>query len=306
MTDERDNSKEFTLNHLDELENEQASVDDGPLADTAIDTSPPAIKPGELFHNDHHAEALTEPTAQPRKEPVIRTDSPRESDEDNITARDTDTTPLFVPAASESATSNPFADSDPQDSVVTESKRPSILAIVAIILSSIAILLQLTTSTPNDSTAAIEEQAALNEELYREMKLELEMLTKKLESQQSYLRDSLQAQINRINAEPVKVATASVSPVKVKKPTPITPAIAEKPTGWAVNLLSVDDKAAAIKEKERYNSLGITAEIATLYINKTVKYRIRVSGFESKGQATNYKKRLAAEYGINDAWVYKP
>lgn len=296
MTDRADNNKDFTLNHLDDLDDQETKQPEhqDPFGHLNLDAEQPAA-PQELFNDSYVAE--DEPTPS-RQEPTVGSGITDDSSEH-------ETAPFIAPLTSP-VDEPPVSERQDSSKSATTDRLQSALPMIAIVLAIIAIVLNLTAPASNDSRDAIEEQAALNEELYREMKLELEMLTRKLESQQTYLRDSLQAQINRINAKPASVKRPTVTPVKVKKPTPVAPVIISKTTGWAVNLLSVDNRETANKEKERLNDLGIAAEVATLYINNSVKYRVRVSGFESKESAAAYKSKLTTEYGINDAWVYKP
>ncbi|ATX79330.1 Sporulation related domain-containing protein [Mariprofundus aestuarium] len=185
----------------------------------------------------------------------------------------------------------------------------TVLSIAAILLSSAAILLNFSdsgSSTWKQEKVALEMQAELNEQRHLELKQQLERRITALEARQEFLGDSLQMQASRIDSK-FGMATAPVTAdTPVEKPETSAPVAASEPTGWAVNLMSMDDKEAATQEKTRLNALGVPAEISPFYIDKTLKYRIRISGFSDQAAAETYKEKLDSQYGIKDAWVYKP
>lgn len=321
MADNTENSKAFNLNNLDELESgdpfdQPPSVASNlPWQSTDTDSG---SKSEELpfddelpFDNRFDTEAFTDPVDASRKEPIIAAD--REPDlfgeTDDAPAEPDHLENLASPsfAASESAALN-MSESD--EGEVREIQWSTILSLLAILLSSVAIILNLTASTPMASVtdqelATYEQQARASEAQYLELKQQLDRRLRALEATQEHLGDSLQMRVKQIDAKRTEaVAAPAVTAVKktttTQLPAPITS------NGWAVNLLSVDDKQVATKEKNRFNSLGIPAEIASFYINSVLKYRVRVSGFASKDEAATYKAKLASEHGIKDAWVYKP
>ena len=315
MADNTENGKEFNLNNLDELDNSDpfmqppSAASDLPWESADID---PNRDSDEVpLDNSYDAENFTDPVDVSRKEPIVAVD--READlfgEMNDTPAEpnhyeelrspsyaaTETTPLAMPESDESD--------------VREIQWTTILSILAILLSSVAIFLNLTTSTPVASVTeqeleTYEQKARSSEAQYLELKQQLDRRLRAVEAAQEHMNESVQMRMKQIDAKRTKaVAAPVVTAVKkttaTRLPAPITS------SGWAVNLLSVDDKQAATKEKNRFNGLGIPAETASFYINSVLKYRVRVSGFASKEEAAAYKAKLAAEYGIKDAWVYKP
>jgi len=185
----------------------------------------------------------------------------------------------------------------------------TVLSITAILLSSAAIMLNFSdsgSSTWKQEKLALEMQADLNEQRHIELKQQLERRITALEARQEFLADSLQMQANRIDSKFGMAITPTPAETPVEKPEASTPVAIAPSTGWAVNLMSMDDKEAATQEKARLNALGVPAEISPFYIDKTLKYRIRISGFSDQAEAETYKEKLTSQYGIKDAWVYKP
>jgi len=183
------------------------------------------------------------------------------------------------------------------------------LSITAILLSSAAIALNYSdsgSSTWKQEKVALEMQADLNEQRHLELKQQLERRITALEARQEFLGDSLQMQANRIDSKFGMAITPTPAETPVEQPEDSAPVAISEPTGWAVNLMSMDDKEAATQEKVRLHALGVPAEISPFYIDKTLKYRIRISGFSNQAEAETYKEKLTSQYGIKDAWVYKP
>ena len=183
------------------------------------------------------------------------------------------------------------------------------LSITAILLSSAAILLNYSdsgSSTWKQEKVALEMQADQNRQRHIELRQQLERRITALEARQEFLADSLQMQASRIDSKFGIAITPTPAETPVEKPEDSAPVAIAPPTGWAVNLMSMDDKEAATQEKVRLNALGVPAEISPFYIDKTLKYRIRISGFSDQTKAETYKEKLTSQYGIKDAWVYKP
>ena len=311
MTEKRETDNAFNLNNLDDLDQSESIVP----ADNADSEAPPwadsetSQSDALPFDSSYDPEVFTDPADETRKEPVVIAD--REPDlfgEEPAEISE----PLYRESDRSSLSDETTALPTSEASENSDRKMPwsSALSIAAILLSSVAILLNLTASTPTASVtdqelAAFEQQARTSEARYLELKQQLSRRLSTLEAAQEQTHDSLQMVLQRMNSRPAKTVAAPAV-TKVKKPTVTEPFAPITSSGWAVNLLSVDDKAIAAKEKQRLNSLGIAAEVAPFYINKVVKYRVRVGGFANRDEAAKYKEKLAAEYGIKDAWIYKP
>ncbi|ATX82278.1 Sporulation related domain-containing protein [Mariprofundus ferrinatatus] len=186
-------------------------------------------------------------------------------------------------------------------------KLSAALSIIAILISSAAMLLHFAssdTSTWEQEKALLKAAAERSEARYLEVTQELNRRVRVLESQQEHLEGSLQMQSKRIDSKFGRVISEPSPETLTKEPSP-APTTAPV-TGWAVNLMSMEDKEAAAKERDRLIALEIPAEISPFYIDKTLKYRIRISGFPDKETAELYRQKLASQYGIKDGWVYKP
>lgn len=184
-----------------------------------------------------------------------------------------------------------------------QSRMPIILSIIAILISAAAIILHYLAPAPSGQQ---QENSLITEMAEREQEQqvtiqELNRRLRLLEAQQESLSGAVQIHDKRIDAAFDKAIEEKADDVAVK-PAPSSPSA----VGWAVNLLSMDDKAAAEKETERLKGLGIPAEISPFYIDKVLKYRVRISGFPDKKSAESYRERLASEFGIKESWVYKP
>ncbi|RMG92462.1 MAG: hypothetical protein D6703_01875 [Zetaproteobacteria bacterium] len=91
-------------------------------------------------------------------------------------------------------------------------------------------------------------------------------------------------------------------------PTPETPKPKAEPTAsirgpWKVNLVSVTSEAAARKETQRLQGLGIQASYTTLNIKGKPWYRVQVAGFASKEEAMKAAKELGKKLHMKDVWV---
>jgi len=315
MADNTENGKAFNLNNLDELENSASFIQPAPVGtnlpweSSDIDSGPES---DELpFDNRYDDDDFTDPVDASRKEPIVAADQEPDlfgemNDAPVAPHHHEDIVSPSYAASESAAVTMPESD----EGEVHDIQWTTILALLAILLSSVAIILNLTTSTPvasvtDQELATYEQQARTSEAQYLELKQQLERRLRAVEVAQEHMGNSQQMQIKQIDAKRTKaVAAPAVTAVKKATDTQLPAPIAS--SGWAVNLLSLDDKQAATKEKNRFNSLGIPAETASFYINSVLKYRVRVSGFASKEEAATYKAKLAAEYGIKDAWVYKP
>jgi len=111
---------------------------------------------------------------------------------------------------------------------------------------------------------------------------------------------------------PAVAARTDSSDLPVIPAAPVKPVIADVkiPSGndqgiWVVNLVSLNNAAAAVHELERMKRLGIPAENVKAEIRGKTWYRIRVPGFASAKEANRQRKLLATKLGIQDTWIGK-
>lgn len=186
----------------------------------------------------------------------------------------------------------------------------TLLPAVAILVSLVAITLQLAApEKPTDEIAEITvliEKSEKHSEQQLEIIQELSKRVRTLEVQQEYQTTSVKMQSDRIDSLFSKLVKESASDVSSESAATSAPEAVIPATGWAVNLMSVDDKAVAEKEIERLSKLDIPAEISPVYSNNVLKYRVQIKGFSNKEAAEAYREKLATKYNIKDAWVHKP
>ncbi len=185
-----------------------------------------------------------------------------------------------------------------------------LLSTAAVLISLLAITLQWV--NPSQPSGKASETTVLMEEMEDNTRQQLVMIQelnkqlRALEAQQEYQTSSIQMQSKRIDSLFSKVITESAPNLAQKKTAATVPKTDVPAVGWAVNLMSMDDKEGAKKEKEHLNELGIPAEISPFYIDNVLKYRLHIRGFPDQETAELYKKKLATKYNIKDTWVHKP
>lgn len=74
---------------------------------------------------------------------------------------------------------------------------------------------------------------------------------------------------------------------------------------WAVNISAYADRSLALEKIEEFRSKGVNAELVPITSNGKPMHRIRVSGYDSKGEAITWVSLLEERLGIDGAWVSK-
>jgi cell division septation protein DedD len=75
--------------------------------------------------------------------------------------------------------------------------------------------------------------------------------------------------------------------------------------GWVVNVASSSQHAAIEALQRKLRQQDIQTELQRLDGSGASRYRLRVTGFTSHGEARRYASRLAQKAGIEGAWVSK-
>jgi cell division septation protein DedD len=181
--------------------------------------------------------------------------------------------------------------------------------------------------TLSDAVAALEtrleservERVADSVTLQAEQFLQLEAMEMQL--------SGLQQQFDRKRAV-IPTATASKAPNKTAvkqagtgpsqekvagKPAGITPPpakVAEKPAGntstqagWVVNVASSSQQAAIKRLQKKLQGKNIHTELQQVKGTNGPRYRLRVTGFATGGEARRYAGELARNAGIKGAWA---
>jgi len=74
---------------------------------------------------------------------------------------------------------------------------------------------------------------------------------------------------------------------------------------WAVNLMSVTIEASVKPIMTALNAAGFAAEIENAIVNNKTWYRLRVSGFKSRDDASAFASMIKGRNGITQIWVVK-
>jgi cell division septation protein DedD len=74
---------------------------------------------------------------------------------------------------------------------------------------------------------------------------------------------------------------------------------------WVVNLVSVYDKAAANRFAEKARTRGIHAEPHQVDVKGKQTWRVQVSGFTTRDEASAYGDMSKQKLGLNSVWIFK-
>ena len=74
---------------------------------------------------------------------------------------------------------------------------------------------------------------------------------------------------------------------------------------WAVNMMSLQNTAAANKLQQILNDAGYAADIQQVQVNAQNWLRIRIEGFASRQDASSFASTINNQYGIQQPWVVK-
>jgi len=261
-----------------------------------------------------HGETTMEPpvhTASPIKSDIVKSHDPFEFDQLDIGHEDV-RQPIIT---SEQMSPTPDHIATPAPEAQRAGIKPiTIFAILAMLAAATAIWLSPGTQniTKNQKNKLVTGQNIQIEHL----KSRISALEQRGNQHNTALKqrlDQLEQQVSALTGLLAKLTRKHPAPGSAKqaitstriKPTNM-PVPARTPTGWVVNLVSVDTHYAANKALARYKSQGISTEIFPTEIKGKTWYRLRVAGFASKQDATKQKILLADKFGIRDAWIQKP
>ena len=74
---------------------------------------------------------------------------------------------------------------------------------------------------------------------------------------------------------------------------------------WVINLVSLYDQAAADRFTEKAHAQGIRADTRQVSVNGQQVWRIQVSGFSTRDEASAYSNESRAKLGLNNVWIFK-
>lgn len=96
-----------------------------------------------------------------------------------------------------------------------------------------------------------------------------------------------------------KPATESL----IKSAPPTRPKSSSSP--WVVNLVSLYDKTAANQFTEKARTRGIRAETHQIDVKGKQTWRVQVSGFSTRDEASAYGDASKEKLGLNSVWIFK-
>ena len=74
---------------------------------------------------------------------------------------------------------------------------------------------------------------------------------------------------------------------------------------WVINLVSLYDQAAADRFTKKAHAQGIRADTRQVSVNGQQVWRIQVSGFSTRDEASAYSNESRAKLGLNNVWIFK-
>ncbi|PIP03435.1 MAG: SPOR domain-containing protein [Zetaproteobacteria bacterium CG12_big_fil_rev_8_21_14_0_65_54_13] len=325
MTDKKTGDEDFSLNHLDDTADFDPFYDDQkrpeagiPAADDPLANHPrlpdrnkkydPYVAPWD--DDNQHLSGFPD-----RMEPTVATHNDMTPDAVDAMETETDEAADMESPAYESITATdrpepPVQHTEPAigdtDGQSPGQRLPTILAVVAILLSALALLMSPGgTDHGSDTTDSSTRIQSLEQRLSAQEQLRIQS-----EARLGALQDQITSLASFVAAMPRKQVSAPrvITPVTAA-PAPkrsVKPATTQAHQGgWVINLVSLDSHAAAKKEQSRLLGLGIKADISQTTIRGSLWYRLRSHSFANRDDADAYKRSLAVKYGIKDAWTQK-
>jgi cell division septation protein DedD len=104
------------------------------------------------------------------------------------------------------------------------------------------------------------------------------------------------------------VAGQSAATVQVNSAPEATAPAIDKPAKkgpWVINLVSLYDQAAADRFAQRAKSVGIPVEQNRALVKGKPVWRLQVSGFDSRDQASTYGNANKSKLSLKKVWIFK-
>jgi len=105
-----------------------------------------------------------------------------------------------------------------------------------------------------------------------------------------------------------RVVGQSAATVQVDSGAEATPPPVDKPAKkgpWVINLVSLYDQAAADRFAQRAKSMGIPVEQDRTLVKGKAVWRLQVSGFDSRDQASAYGDANKTKLSLKNVWIFK-
>jgi cell division septation protein DedD len=166
-------------------------------------------------------------------------------------------------------------------------------------------------STNDLSTKAIPLISSLNDLMDRSAK-ELTQLNDRIDTLDTLITAETQTTQDAISPVTAETQTSqdAISPVTAETQT-TQDAISPVGTGgtslegsWVINLLTLYDKTAANKFTEQARALGVRADTKEETVQGQQVWRIQVSGFPSREEATAYGETSKEKLDLSSVWIF--
>ncbi len=111
----------------------------------------------------------------------------------------------------------------------------------------------------------------------------------------------LEKKLAKATAPPVKKAASKKSaPVKRSPPKPKAPS-----ASWSVNLISFKQDWYANRKAAEFSKQGVPAKVIPVQVKGQTWYRLSVSGFKSRNEASAYAARVKRTHNLDSVWIGK-
>lgn len=111
----------------------------------------------------------------------------------------------------------------------------------------------------------------------------------------------LEKKLAKATAPPVKKAASKKSaPVKRSPPKTKAPS-----AGWSVNLISFKQDWYANRKAAEFSKQGVPAKVIPVQVKGQTWYRLSVSGFKSRNEASAYAARVKRTHNLDSVWIGK-
>ena len=119
---------------------------------------------------------------------------------------------------------------------------------------------------------------------------------------------ALEAKIKELEK---KLATATAPPVKKAVSKPSAPVRRSPPrttapsASWSVNLISFKQDWYANRKAAEFSRQGVPAKVIPVQVKGETWYRLSVSGFKSRDEASAYAARVKRTHNLDSVWIGK-
>ncbi|GAB4257612.1 MAG: hypothetical protein Kow0065_07000 [Methylomicrobium sp.] len=118
----------------------------------------------------------------------------------------------------------------------------------------------------------------------------------------------LEAKLAASKAKPAAAKTSRMAPVPtpapVRKATQSVP-IVRNTESWSVNLVSFKQDWYANRKAAEFARQGVNARVTRVQVKGETWYRLSVSGFRNRNEATAYAARIRKVHNLDSVWVAK-